>query len=228
MNSLIVPENVEKYERVYRGGYNKKYPNLDLVRLDAWYFERKPGRVLDYGCGTGINMIHLLEAGHEVVGVDAASEAVNLVTERLRARPDLAARGRVMRVNPSDRGLSLESDSFDYVVCMSVLSLLESKDRIARLIAEFRRILVPGGKLIADINGPGSDFADKGRFVTEDTFEYTLHGDNDRVIRCYCPKTADAFATLFAAFVVDDVGHSSFKYQGQNSYEFIACVHKPG
>lgn len=227
MSSLVVPANVEKYEKIYRSGYNKKYPNLDLVRLEAWYFGRKPGRVLDFGCGTGTNMLHLLENGYEVVGVDAAVEAVQLVRERLSQRPELADRGSVQCLEPNDSQLGFLTETFDYVVCMSVLSLLETKERIANLIAEFRRILRSGGRMIIDVNGPGSDFAEKGRFVGRDIFEYTLRPDDNTPLRCYCPQTANDFAELLSGFIVDDVGYSSFRYQGHESFEFIACARKP-
>ncbi|MDO8358284.1 MAG: class I SAM-dependent methyltransferase [Nitrospirota bacterium] len=227
MTTLVVPANVDKYENVYRGGYDKRYPTLDLVRLEGWYFKKLPGKVLDFACGTGVNMIHLLECGYHAVGVDAAEESVKLVRRKLDARPELAARADVLRLDPNDRRLPFADNEFDYVICMSVLSLLESKERIEILVDEFHRILKPGGKMIVDINGPASDFATKGRFVADDIFEYALHKDQEKLLRCYCPKTAESFAALFKQFVVDDLGHVSFKYCNHDSYEFIACVHKP-
>lgn len=227
MNTLVVPANVDKYEEVYRGGYDKRYPTLDLVRLEGWYFKKQPGKVLDFACGTGVNMIHLLECGYSAIGVDAAEESVKLVRRKLDARPDLATRAGVQRLDPNERRLPFSDNDFDYIVCMSVLSLLESKERIQILIDEFHRILKPGGKMIVDINGPASDFATKGRFVAEDVFEYVLRPGQSEALRCYCPKTKENFAELLNQFGVDELGHVSFNYCGHDSYEFIACAHKP-
>ena len=43
---LVVKQNRDKYDDIYRKGYDKKYPNLDLVRMERWFFKGKPGRVL--------------------------------------------------------------------------------------------------------------------------------------------------------------------------------------
>jgi hypothetical protein len=53
MSGLVVASNISKYDSVYQGGYDKKYPNLDLVRLEGWFLKKQPGKVLDYGAGTG-------------------------------------------------------------------------------------------------------------------------------------------------------------------------------
>ncbi len=227
MAKLIVPANVEKYDRIYRGGYDKSYPTIDLVRLEGWYLNKQPGRTLDYGAGTGANSLFLLERGYDVVAADAASKSIKLIDTKFSARPEFDDRARTCLVDPEAAELPFENDSFDYVICMSVLSLLESKQRIETMIAEFHRILKPGGRMITDINGPESDFAKRGHFVEDDVFEYTLHDDHDQPLRCYCPQTKEKFAEMFAAFEVEDLGHVSFQYAGNYGYEFIACVRKP-
>lgn len=226
MTSLVVTKNVEKYEQNYRKGYDKRYPNLDMVRLEAWYFNKKTGMALDYGCGTGCNMLHLLDCGYRVVGMDASSESIKLVATKLKARPEIQERSALHLIKPNEPRLPCDDESFDYVVCLSVLSLLETHERISQLIAEFHRVLKPGGKMIIDINGPESNFASKGRFVSDDTFEYFLSPDNADPLRCYCPRTKEVFAKLLSAFVIDDVGHVSFEYVGHRDFEFLACVHK--
>ncbi len=227
MEKLVVPANVDKYDDVYRSGYDKRYPNLDLVRLEGWYLNKQPGKVLDFACGTGVNMIHMLECGYSAVGVDAAEESIKLVRRKLDSRPDLARRASVQHLNPNERKLPFADAEFDYVICMSVLSLLESKERISAVVNEFLRVLKPNGKMIIDINGPESDFSKNGRFIGEDLFEYVLRDNQTEPLVCYCPKTKEAFAKLFDQFVVDDLGHVSFSYSGRDSYEFIACVRKP-
>lgn len=227
MENLVVSSNVEKYEDVYRSGYDKLYPTLDLVRLEAWYLKKQPGRVLDFACGTGVNMMHMLRSGHSVAGVDAAQESIKLVQKKLDASPDFANKAVLKHLSSQDTKLPFQDNEFDYVVCMSVLSLLESKKRIATLIHEFLRVLKPGGRMIVDINGPESEFSKNGRFLNEDTFEYTLRKNHNEPLICYCPKSKEAFAKLFDKFIVDELGHTSFSYCGHDSYEFIACVRKP-
>jgi ubiquinone/menaquinone biosynthesis C-methylase UbiE len=227
MTGLTVPGNVQKYDDIYRGGYDKSYPNLDLVRLEQWYFKNRPGVVLDYGFGTGANAMHMLDRGHTVVGLEASKESLALAAAKLAQRPQVKDRTRFQLIGAGESRLPLDDKSVDYVVCMSVLSLLESKERISRLIDEFHRVLKPDGRMIVDINGPSGDFASKGQFVAEDVFEYTLRERQTEPLRCYVPATKEGFAALFdERFIVDDIGWVGFSYAGTDEYEFLACVRK--
>jgi ubiquinone/menaquinone biosynthesis C-methylase UbiE len=44
---------------------------------------RKPGRAIDIGCGTGTNIITLAKAGWKVTGVDFAPRAIKLARQKL-------------------------------------------------------------------------------------------------------------------------------------------------
>jgi SAM-dependent methyltransferase len=95
-------------------------------------------RVLDLGAGDGAFAAELLAAGCEVVAVDVARAAV----ERARARvPGLDAR-RVEEGAP----LPLAEDAFDVVWAGEVL---EHVADVVGLLAEVRRVLRWGGRLVA-------------------------------------------------------------------------------
>ncbi len=90
-----------------------------------------PGRVLDLGCGAG-HSLDLL-APRESVGVD---------------RKPAALAGQPRQTVVADmRDLPFEDGSFDLVVNGYMLDLLP-KDDIPRALAEFRRVLRPGGRLV--------------------------------------------------------------------------------
>jgi len=225
--SLVVSKNVEKYDDIYKKGHDKSYPNLDLVRLEGWYFKGDGGKVLDYGFGTGNNLIHMLRRGYSVTGAEASIEAVRLLERKLAAMPDLKSRATLVRIETKDELLPMKDESFDFIVCMSVLSLLETKDRIQTLVTEFQRVLKPGGKMIIDVNGPGSDFALKGKFVSDDLYEYILRDHHADGILCYCPQSKESFGRLFGTgWVVDDLGMVAFDYAGMHEFEWLACVRK--
>jgi len=225
-SELIVKANVEKYDDVYRSGYDKKYPTLDLVRLEGWFFNKQPGKVLDFACGTGVNLIHMIDCGYTGVGVDASDESIKLVQKKIDSHPSIASKCKVIKLDPKQSKLPFDDNEFDYIIAMSILSLLESKERIRTLVDEFHRILRPMGKMIIDINGPSGDFAQKGKYIDDDTFEYVLRSNQKEPITLYCPKTKEIFARILERFSIDDLGHTSFGYCGKHDYEFIACVHK--
>lgn len=226
--TLVIPGSVAKWDAIYASGSDKKYPNLDLVRLEQWFFKRTPGRLLEYAFGCGENLLHLLECGYTVDGIDASAEAKNTAQRKLAGYPELASRATLVHLAPEATRLPYEDGSFDYVNCLSVLSLLGSKQRAQHLLREFSRVLKPGGKIIVDINGTESDFAHNAKPLGNDVFESRGHGGSDLPHLSYCLKDAESFAEIVKPiFEIDDVGHSAHKYFHSEIEEFIICAHKP-
>jgi SAM-dependent methyltransferase len=225
--SLVVKENKEKYDEIYRKGYDKRYPSLDLVRLERWYFKGKPGRLLEYGFGVGVNLIHMLECGYDCDAVEVSPEALHTVERKLASKPELAKRARLKLLDPETTALPYGDATFDYVLCLSVLSLLGTRDRVTRLLQEFRRVLKPGGRFLLDLNGPSSDFSKHARLLEQDVYEYRGNDGKDAPRLCFCPQTEERFRSLLDGWTIDDVGHSSFQYVGNESFEYIACLRKP-
>lgn len=97
---------------------------------------RARGRVLEIGAGTGLNLDHYGPEVSELV----LTEPEEAMARRLRAR---STRGQVVEA-PADR-LPFPDDSFDSVV--STLVLCTVPDQPGAL-AEIRRVLKPGGRLL--------------------------------------------------------------------------------
>ncbi|TAK34632.1 MAG: class I SAM-dependent methyltransferase [Chloroflexota bacterium] len=92
--------------------------------------------VLDAGCGTGANLVHLGARG-QVVGLDLAEEALSFC--RLRGSQKLT-RGSIQT-------LPFRQDCFDLVVSFDVLYHRAVSDDVVAL-REFRRVLRPDGLLL--------------------------------------------------------------------------------
>jgi cyclopropane fatty-acyl-phospholipid synthase-like methyltransferase len=107
-----------------------------------------PGqRVLEIGCGTGQTLIRLA-ASHDVTlhGVDRMSRM--LATARRRV--SLAGVGRRVGLTRADGvRLPFADGSFDRVYMESVLGF-QTPGRARELLAEVRRVLAPGGRLVAN------------------------------------------------------------------------------
>jgi SAM-dependent methyltransferase len=118
----------------------------------------------------------LLEAGLDVVSVDASPEFVALLAERVASRaPD-----RIAPVEVGDlHALRFPDRSFDGVVCGEVL---EHLDDDAGALAEFTRVLAPGGLVVVSVpaNPWRYDWVDawaghRRRYSVED-LETRMHG----------------------------------------------------
>lgn len=99
------------------------------------------GRVLDYGCGTGVLFEAALTRADEVVGVDLVLGAAQLWKERR----DLH---RVTLHSPAEAATAVTSASVDVVVAAEVL---EHIDEPADTLRFFGRVLKPGGSLLVSL-----------------------------------------------------------------------------
>ena len=101
-------------------------------------------RILDAGCGSGPLSAALRDRGAVVTGVDVSAQMLALARRRLG---DDVALHAVDLKDP----LPFDDDAFDVVAASLVLHYLEDW---APTLAEFRRVLSPGGRLIASVDHP--------------------------------------------------------------------------
>ncbi|WP_331742648.1 class I SAM-dependent methyltransferase [Streptomyces sp. NBC_01006] len=101
-------------------------------------------RILDAGCGSGALSAALRERGAVVTGIDASAGMLALARRRLGDGVALHV------VDLSDR-LPFDDGAFDDVVASLVLHYVEDW---GPTLAELRRVLRPGGRLIASVDHP--------------------------------------------------------------------------
>ncbi len=97
---------------------------------------RAPGVALDAACGTGRFAEFLSRCGHRVIGVDNSADMLAYARRRV---PD-----GEFRLGELDR-LPLPDDSVDVIAC--ALALVQVP-RLEPVLAEFTRLLRPGGDLV--------------------------------------------------------------------------------
>jgi SAM-dependent methyltransferase len=97
---------------------------------------REPGVALDAACGTGRFAEFLAKCGHRVIGVDSSPDMLAYARRRVP--------GGEFRVGDLNR-LPLPDDSVDIIVC--ALALVHVP-RLEPVLAEFARVLRPGGDLV--------------------------------------------------------------------------------
>ncbi len=131
-------------------------------RLLAWLAERQPSRVLDVGCSDGRFGELVRAQGHHVVGVDVVKHDGVAVRLDGFVEADL-------NVAMPDLG-----ESFDVVVAADVLEHVIDP---ARLLAELRDRLRPGGRILVSVPNFGHWYP-RGR-VALGRFDYDQRGPLD-------------------------------------------------
>jgi SAM-dependent methyltransferase len=101
-------------------------------------------RILDAGCGAGPIAAELRDRGATVTGFDSSAGMIEQARRRLGGDADL-------RVADLAGPLPYPDGAFDDVVASLVLHYLEDW---GPALAEFRRVLVPGGRVIVAVNHP--------------------------------------------------------------------------
>jgi SAM-dependent methyltransferase len=149
-------------------------------------------RILDAGCGSGPLSAALRDRGAVVTGIDASAGMLALARRRLGDETDLHV------VDLRDR-LPFADGAFDDVVASLVLHYLQDW---GPTLAEIRRVLRPGGRLIASVDHPVVAYTIReprpDYFATTSyTFDWTFNGQTVpmRFWRRPLHAMVDAFTT---------------------------------
>ncbi len=118
---------------------------MAIRRLDVvadWLREGLPpdSRVLDFGCGTGVLLPTACESAGEVLATDLELGPASMLVEHYGLTG--------VRLLAPARLADLGSQVLDAIVCAEVLEHIEDPGSV---LAVFRRLLAPGGRLIVSL-----------------------------------------------------------------------------
>lgn len=164
----------KKIERVgVREGYDIWSETYDhtlnpVVAMDARHtiamLAPKSGElILDAGCGTGRNLLPLMAAGSQPIGIDLS---IGMLKVARRNMPDAP-----LAVADLQKPYPFQVSQFDAVLCALIG---EHLDNLPATFQEMNQVLKPGGRLIFSVYHPEMAFAGKEANFQKDDVEYRL------------------------------------------------------
>ncbi|MFE1857926.1 class I SAM-dependent methyltransferase [Streptomyces anandii] len=171
----VAPNDYDSFAEAYVAHTENNLVNAHYARpaMLALAGEVAGRRILDAGCGAGALSAALRERGATVTGIDTSPAMLALAGRRL---------GDDAELHLADLGgpLPFDDGTFDDVVASLVLHYLEDW---GPALAEMRRVLRPGGRLIASVDHPfvAYTFGDSrpDYFATTSyTFDWTFGGQS--------------------------------------------------
>jgi ubiquinone/menaquinone biosynthesis C-methylase UbiE len=222
MINLVDLSVKNRWEEEFDKGSNKDYPNIELVRLEKWFFNSKPGSLIEYGTGSGVNTCHMAKCGYKIEGIDATDGAVRTTKEKLKKNNLLNDGINLQSIENNAKVLPFNDNEFDYAIIISVISLLGNIDRINLVLSELNRVMKPGGKIIADVNSNKSQFALDGKNIGNHIYVNSGRQNNQKEIFCFCPDNIEVFKKIFSQyFKLLDMGRSTSLVMNNSTDEYI-------
>ena len=225
MSKLGNLNTINHYIKISRQTSASRYPDLNLVRISGKFFKNNYGNVLDFACGPGLNLIHLAKKGFNLYGIDTSPYFIKQVKSKIKKSLKIKKKIFLKVLKKNYTKLPFKNNFFDYVVCVSILSLLGNQKKIENLLVELKRVMKPNAKIILDINGSKSHYAIYGK--KKEKFLYEFYGieKKDKPILCFCPDKMKDFEKIVKKFFdIKEKGYALHKYFSYVSHEYIICA----
>jgi len=168
----------EEYKRLASQGRDLSIPTETLVRLfKGTYVPDMPRplaglKVLDVGFGNGNNTLWLCSMGLDVSGVELSQA----MCDAFQARLDQVGYRATLKVGTNLK-LPFDTGTFDFLISWNVLHYEKTEENIRAGIAEYARVLKPGGRLFLSTTGPDHKILAGARTVGPHLYEIARADD---------------------------------------------------
>lgn len=163
---------------------------------------------LDVGCGPGFNCVSLSMLGFETSGCEIDPAIVE------QARANLEQFGAVATISVGqNESLPYPNAAFDFLIAMNVIHYVSSRSGVERTVAEYARVLKPGGRIYLTTNHPRNWVLAGSEPLGDSVWRVHVPGDYRDGLAFYVFEDADSLqSTLAPHFVELRTGENRFDF----------------
>lgn len=125
------------------------FNEIEVHVVKEWALGGSGSRGLDIPCGTARLTISLANCCEGVIAGDISINMLRIAKEKT-IRAEIT---NVTFLQANGRKLPFSENTFDTIICFGFLHIIPN-DQKGEFMAEFTRVLKPGGKLILDLRSP--------------------------------------------------------------------------
>lgn len=149
------------------------YPDERVAAFVAGNYKNQDNsnkRAIDIGCGSGRNLIPLLDCGFQCYGIDYNEECCKVAKELLKDRDNLK---EIYHEDLQDMGV--EEEFFDVVIIHGVLFLAEYKEMMQNL-KKINKFMKKGGKILVNFRNKQNSIYDEATKIGDKTYRINKEG----------------------------------------------------
>ncbi len=220
---MIRIEEVEKWDLLHSDRNSRlMYPSESVIRFLKTNFPFPVGKsILDLGCGSGRHLIHMVNQGFKVTGIDYSKASIEFINQHFL---DNSLLGEFF--HGSALSLPFEDKVFDGIVSYGVLLYLKMTE-IESAIHEIFRVLKSGGKAFIVVRSIEDLRFGMGKEIENNTFILDNDCTNEKGLLMHF-FTVNEINRLFSGFSDVKLGfmnHSHLFTEKYNS-DFLITITK--
>lgn len=207
------------WRRLYSEGQGDlRYPNDVLVRLGARLFgESKNRRVLDFGFGTGANLLHFADRGFEMHGVEISENALSRTKQKLTAGGHSAD----LHLIGAGEALPYADCHFQIVYAWQVLYYSDPAGWMST-VRELERVTEEGGLILVATAAPGDVSQVQAEPLGDHTYRSRVPGQEGCILTI---PDRQSLAGFFPRHTLE-IGEFGFQFGATSTRHWIVSYRK--
>lgn len=166
-----------------RKKFDLKYPDNYVIRFLKRNYNTGEGKtILDFGCGSGRNTIAMADMGFDIIAMDYNKNCLDLTREKM----EQLFYDNITYVQNEKLEINIKDQSLDCIVAWGSMFCFNKKER-EEFREEIKRVLKPGGLMLADYRSVEDSMYGKGREAEENLYYLnTEAGSLENLLYWFC------------------------------------------